>query len=278
MMSPTRSSELDRMLLCARSVWTTTLGLRGSVTSTPVKFLGGPSCASHRMRRPPAASWIAIPSPMPPHPASGSWAISVMLSDSSRVILFSVPVVMRPRLRARRGDRSLDSVGDDNQPRLPAPVRPGLEPRRGVQQVMDTVHRDGPVELVRSHDPLDPQHVGAAERGQRIEPADEPGPAERPLHDEAMGGDAAADGDRHWSPSFLNRPGTGLARRRQRPGVDRARGRTGTGRVDAGHRLPASADSGAGRPAMSSLVMTIRSAAAIWRRASSWRSICRTAR
>ena len=28
------------MLACGRSVWTTTLGRLGSVTSTPVKFLG----------------------------------------------------------------------------------------------------------------------------------------------------------------------------------------------------------------------------------------------
>ena len=47
-------------------------GVRGSVTSTPVKFFGADSCASHRMRRPSRASCIAIPSPIPPKPSS-SW-------------------------------------------------------------------------------------------------------------------------------------------------------------------------------------------------------------
>ena len=65
---PTTSSEFERTLACGSSVWTTTLGARGSLTSTPVKFFGADSCASHRMRRPSRASWIAMPSPMPPNP------------------------------------------------------------------------------------------------------------------------------------------------------------------------------------------------------------------
>src|SRR2546423_5394018 len=52
---------------------TTTLGLRGSVTSTAVKFFGADSCASHRMRRPPRASCMPMPSPMPPKPWSSWW-------------------------------------------------------------------------------------------------------------------------------------------------------------------------------------------------------------
>ena len=70
MMSPTVSSELDRMWDWGRSVCTTTLGARGSDTSTAVKFFGALSCASHRMRRPSLAIWIDIPSPMPPNPLS----------------------------------------------------------------------------------------------------------------------------------------------------------------------------------------------------------------
>jgi len=42
--------------------------LRGSVTSTPVKFFGALSCASHMMRRPSLAICTAMPSPMPPKP------------------------------------------------------------------------------------------------------------------------------------------------------------------------------------------------------------------
>src|ERR1700684_3434660 len=78
-MSPQTSSELERTCLCGRSVCTITFGLLGLVTSTPVKFLGADSCASHRMRRPPLASWRLMPSPMPPKPASSSWARSFML-------------------------------------------------------------------------------------------------------------------------------------------------------------------------------------------------------
>ena len=70
MMSPETSSEFERMKLCGRSVCTTTFGLRGSETSTAVKFFGALSCASQMMRRPSFATWIAMPSPMPPKPSS----------------------------------------------------------------------------------------------------------------------------------------------------------------------------------------------------------------
>src|SRR5665213_1469465 len=73
MMFPHVSSELERMWLCGRSVWQTTLGLRGSDTSTAVKFFGALSCASHMMRRPSGAIWIDMPSPMPPKPPSRLW-------------------------------------------------------------------------------------------------------------------------------------------------------------------------------------------------------------
>src|SRR6185436_15672852 len=70
MMFPQVSSELERMWLCGRSVWHTTLGLRGSDTSTAVKFFGALSWASHRMRRPSGAICTDMPSPMPPKPPS----------------------------------------------------------------------------------------------------------------------------------------------------------------------------------------------------------------
>src|SRR6476620_3989419 len=60
------------MWLWGRSVWQTTLGLRGSETSTAVKFFGALSCASQMMRRPSGAICTDMPSPMPPKP-SGVW-------------------------------------------------------------------------------------------------------------------------------------------------------------------------------------------------------------
>ena len=48
----------------------TTLGLRGSETSTAVKFFGALSCASQMMRRPSGAICTDMPSPMPPKPPS----------------------------------------------------------------------------------------------------------------------------------------------------------------------------------------------------------------
>src|SRR5216684_1849811 len=77
MMFPQVSSEFERMWACGRSVCTTTLGLRGSDTSTAVKFFGALSCASHRMRRPSGAIWIDMPSPMPPNPSSAWCAMSL---------------------------------------------------------------------------------------------------------------------------------------------------------------------------------------------------------
>src|SRR5882757_5620155 len=77
MMFPQVSSELERICACGRSVCTTTLGLRGSDTSTAVKFFGALSCASHRMRRPSGAIWIDMPSPMPPKPSSRWWLSSL---------------------------------------------------------------------------------------------------------------------------------------------------------------------------------------------------------
>src|SRR5664280_170675 len=71
------SSEFDRMCACGRSVCTTTLGLRGSETSTPVKFFGALSCASHMMRRPSLAIVMDMPSPMPPKPPRLFWASSL---------------------------------------------------------------------------------------------------------------------------------------------------------------------------------------------------------
>src|SRR5437879_5932564 len=77
MMFPQVSSEFERICACGRSVCTTTLGLRGSETSTAVKFFGALSCASQRMRRPSGAIWIDMPSPMPPKPSSRWWLSSL---------------------------------------------------------------------------------------------------------------------------------------------------------------------------------------------------------
>src|SRR5580658_4057492 len=69
-MSPTVSSELERICDCGRSRRATIFGFFGSVTSTAVKFFGALSCASHRMRRPSFASCIDMPSPIPPNPSN----------------------------------------------------------------------------------------------------------------------------------------------------------------------------------------------------------------
>src|SRR3954465_9263325 len=76
-MSPTVSNEFERILVCGNSARLTIFGDFGSETSTAVKFFGALSCASHRMRRPSLATWIAMPPPMPPKPASVSCASSL---------------------------------------------------------------------------------------------------------------------------------------------------------------------------------------------------------
>src|SRR6185437_11546828 len=97
MMLPQVSSELERMLACGRSVWHTTLGLRGSDTSTAVKFFGALSCASHMMRRPSGAICTDMPSPMPPNPPS-------RLCDSSLKFQVTVPSARAsPLLRRTAG-------------------------------------------------------------------------------------------------------------------------------------------------------------------------------
>src|SRR5215212_91418 len=84
MMLPQVSSELERMWLVGRSVWQITLGLRGSDTSTAVKFFGALSCASQMMRRPSGAICTDMPSPMPPKPSS-------MWCDKSLKFQLTVP-------------------------------------------------------------------------------------------------------------------------------------------------------------------------------------------
>src|SRR3954470_709317 len=84
MMFPQVSSEFERMWLCGRSVWQTTLGLRGSETSTAVKVFGALSWASQMMRRPSGAICTDMPSPMPPKPPSRWW-------DSSLKFQLTVP-------------------------------------------------------------------------------------------------------------------------------------------------------------------------------------------
>src|SRR5450755_1933850 len=71
------SSEFERIKGFGKSVCTTTLGLRGSETSTPVKFFGALSCASQMMRRPSLAIVMDMPSPMPPKPPRSFCASSL---------------------------------------------------------------------------------------------------------------------------------------------------------------------------------------------------------
>src|SRR5262245_23732198 len=91
MMFPQVSSEFERICACGRSVCTTTLGLRGSETSTAVKFFGALSCANQRMRRPSGAIWIDMPSPMPPKPSSMWWPISLKFQVTGPPLLAGAP-------------------------------------------------------------------------------------------------------------------------------------------------------------------------------------------
>ena len=99
MMLPQVSSELERMWLCGRSVWQTTLGLRGSDTSTAVKFFGALSCASQMMRRPSGAICTDMPSPMPPKPSSMWWESSLKFHVTVPSAL-AWPGLLVPRLTA----------------------------------------------------------------------------------------------------------------------------------------------------------------------------------
>src|SRR5215470_7634736 len=90
---PQVSSEFERMCACGRSVCATTLGLRGSETSTAVKFFGALSCASQRMRRPSGAIWIDMPSPMPPKPSSMWWLSSLKFQVTGPPLLCGADVL-----------------------------------------------------------------------------------------------------------------------------------------------------------------------------------------
>ncbi len=81
MSSPATSRELERICACGRSVCARTLGARGSLTSTAVKFLGALSWASHSTRRPSRAICMPMPSPIPPKPLRACWESSFMLRN-----------------------------------------------------------------------------------------------------------------------------------------------------------------------------------------------------
>src|SRR5262245_17645032 len=100
MMFPQVSSEFERMWACGKSVCTTTLGLRGSDTSTAVKFFGALSCASQRMRRPSGAIWIDMPSPMPPKPSSRWWLSSLKFQVIGPPLLCGALVLLAALLGA----------------------------------------------------------------------------------------------------------------------------------------------------------------------------------
>src|SRR3982074_3183707 len=94
MMSPVSWSGFERIWLCGRSVCTITFGLRGSETSTAVKFFGALSCASQRMRRPSGAIWIDMPSPMPPKPSSRWWLSSLKFQVMGPPLLWGEVVLV----------------------------------------------------------------------------------------------------------------------------------------------------------------------------------------
>src|SRR5580765_8983626 len=87
MISPAVSSEFERMYGLGRSDCTTKFGLRGSDTSTAVKFFGALSCASQMMRRPALAICTDIPSPMPPKPPRSFCARSLKFQVTGSALL-----------------------------------------------------------------------------------------------------------------------------------------------------------------------------------------------
>src|SRR5512144_812340 len=89
MMSPDNSSEFERIYGLGRSVCATTFGLRGSDTSTAVKFFGALSCASQMMRRPSLAICTDMPSPMPPKPPRSFCASSLKFQATGSPLLLS---------------------------------------------------------------------------------------------------------------------------------------------------------------------------------------------
>src|SRR6266849_10068316 len=129
MMSPTVSSELERMCDCGRSARATIFGARGSLTSTAVKFFGALSCASHRMRRPSLASCIDMPSPIPPKPSSELWPsclkFQIRVSLVWLVALWAISLPYGECSAVRRSgldlafDRAVGQLGDgtDGGPR-----------------------------------------------------------------------------------------------------------------------------------------------------------------
>src|SRR5580765_4681434 len=89
MISPAVSSEFERMYGLGRSDCTTKFGLRGSDTSTAVKFFGALSCASQMMRRPSLAICTDMPSPMPPKPPRSFCASSLKFQATGSPLLLS---------------------------------------------------------------------------------------------------------------------------------------------------------------------------------------------
>src|SRR5689334_13532118 len=155
---PATSSELERILACGRSVCTTTFGLRGSVTSTAVKFLGALSCASQRMRRPPFASCSDMPSPMPP------WPFSVCCASS--FMLFAC-MALRYRRTARRGARRGSRFESRRLQRLRHMVALHMVAAELPQQlsrggILDALGDDDQAEVVREVD--GGEHDGAVLR------------------------------------------------------------------------------------------------------------------
>src|SRR5881296_3238210 len=100
--SPTRSSELERILSCGRAVCTMMLGFFGLVTSTAVTFFGCDSWAIHSTRRRSRVSWMAMPSPQLPKPSRGWWASSRIVGIGSHLSLGLTTAPMLSSAHMRR--------------------------------------------------------------------------------------------------------------------------------------------------------------------------------
>src|SRR5258707_3287250 len=110
-MSPTVSSEFERILACGRSARATIFGWRGSLTSTAVKFLGALSWAIHRMRLPSLASCIDMPSPMPPNPSSALCPSSLKFQISEPPFVLPLSAIHPLPIAVRWGNRSRAGAG-----------------------------------------------------------------------------------------------------------------------------------------------------------------------
>ena len=109
---------------------------------------------------------------------------SVAICSSSATCGFSQPGGRVEGERATpRARRRVEAAADEDEPRAPVVVRPGVEVHRRVDDVLDAVHEQRPV-AADVEQPLDPEDVLAARLQQHRQPDAERVPVERLVEDE----------------------------------------------------------------------------------------------